>query len=68
MILYYNGGILFFALGQLTIYYTSLRLICGKEYFLTSNLLCPFTNVNSCPLVILPVLILKKKILGSIYS
>ena len=34
---------------------------------LKSNLFCPFTNVNSCPLVILPVFILKNT-LGSIFS
>ena len=28
-----------------------------KEYFLKSNLFCPFTSVKSCPLVILHVLI-----------
>ena len=26
----------------------------GKEYFLKSNLLCPFTSVKPMPLVILP--------------
>ena len=34
----------------------------GKRIFLKSNLFCPFTSVKSCPLVILPVLILKKYI------
>ena len=38
-----------------------------KNYFLSSNLLCLFSSVKSCPLVLLPVLILKN-ILGSIFS
>ena len=31
-------------------------LLWGKEYFQTSNigLLCPFTSVKSCPIVLLP--------------
>ena len=44
----------------------SFTVLWEKEYFLKSNLFCPFTSVKSCPLVILPVLILKN-ILGSIY-
>ena len=46
--------------------YRSLGKWIGA-YFLKSNLVCPFTSVKSCPLVILPVLILKN-ILGSIFS
>ena len=33
-----------------------------NEYFLISYLLCPFTSVKSCSLVLLPVLILKNPI------
>ena len=39
-----------------------------NDYFLTSNLLCPFTSVKLCPLVRLPALILKKKLYWSLYS
>ena len=41
----------------------SHTVIWEKEYFLTATLLCCFTNVKSCTLVCLPVLILKKKII-----
>ena len=37
-----------------------------KEYFLTSNLLCPFTSVKTCPLILVRVLISKKKLQRSI--
>ena len=39
----------------------TLMVLSEKEYFLTHNLLCYFTSVNVCPMVILPALILKKK-------
>ena len=45
----------------------SFTILWENEYFLTSNLLCPFTSARSCPLVVLPVFILKD-ILGSIFS
>ena len=45
----------------------SFKVLWEKEFFLKSNLLSPFNSVKSCPLVILPVLILKN-ILGSIFS
>ena len=35
----------------------NLMVLWEKEFFLTFDLLCPFTNVRSCPLVRLPVLI-----------
>ena len=35
----------------------SFTVIWGKYYSLTPNLLCPFTNVRSCPPVRLPVII-----------
>ena len=38
----------------------TLMVLCEKENFLTSNLLCFFTRVNLCPLVILLSLISKK--------
>ena len=63
-----NEGIIFFGTQSADNLLHFVTVLCGKEYFLTSNLLCLFTNVNSCPLVFLPVLILKTKILGSIYS
>ena len=39
----------------------TLMVICENENFLTSNLLCFFTRVKLCPLVILLSLIWKKK-------
>ena len=45
----------------------SFTVLWEKEYFLTSNLLCPFAKAKSCPLVLLPVLILTN-ILGSTFS
>ena len=40
MRLYYNGGILFFALSQLTIYYTSLRSSVEKNQTQTQTQKC----------------------------
>ena len=40
----------------------TLMVLCENENFLTSNLLCFFTRVKLCPLVILLSLILKKKV------
>ena len=40
----------------------SFMVLWEKQFFLTSNLLCPFSSMKSCPLVpvvLLPVLILK---------
>ena len=45
----------------------TLMVLWENEYFLTSNLLCFFTGVQLCPLVILLSLI-SKKILESIFS
>ena len=45
----------------------TLMVICENENFLTSNLLCFFTRVKLCPLVILLSLIWKKR-LESIFS
>ena len=39
----------------------TLMVLCENENFLTSNLLCFFTRVKLCPLVILLSLIWKKK-------
>ena len=46
----------------------TLKVLCENENFLTSNLLCFFTRVKLCPLVILLSLISKKKRLESIFS
>ena len=40
----------------------TLMVLCENENFLTSNLLCFFTRVKLCPLVILLSLIWKKKV------
>ena len=45
----------------------TLMVLCENENFLTSNLLCFFTRVKLCPLVILLYLIWKKR-LESIFS
>ena len=45
----------------------TLMVLCENENFLTSNLLCFFTRVKLCPLVILLSLISKKR-LESIFS
>ena len=45
----------------------TLMVLCENENFLTSNLLCFFTRVKLCPLVILLSLIWKKR-LESIFS
>ena len=37
----------------------SFTVLWENEYCVTSNLCSPFTSVKSCPLVLLPVLILK---------
>ena len=39
----------------------TLMVLCENENFLTSNLICFFTKVKLCPLVILLSLISKKK-------
>ena len=46
----------------------TLMVLCENENFLTSNLLCFFTRVKLCPLVILLSLIWKKKVIESIFS
>ena len=46
----------------------TLMVLCENENFLTSNLLCFFTRVKLCPLVIIVSLILKKNIRINIFS
>ena len=45
----------------------SFIVLCENEYFLISNLHLPFTNVTSCPLVLLSFL-RGKKIFLSVFS
>ena len=45
----------------------TLMVLCENENFLTSNLLCFFTRVKLCPLVILLSLIWKKKVRINIF-
>ena len=45
----------------------TLMVLCENENFLTSNLLCFFTRVKLCPLVILLSLISKKKVSINIF-
>ena len=45
----------------------TLMALCENEHFLTSNLLCFFTRVKLCPLVILLSLISKKKVRINIF-
>ena len=42
--------------------FRTLMVLCENENFLTSNLLCFFTRVKLCPLVILLSLISKKRL------
>ena len=63
-------SIIFLNILTLLAYYThssdnvfhTLMVLCENENFLTSHLLCFFTRVKLCPLVILISLISRKKI------
>ena len=44
----------------------TLMVLWKNEYFLTSNLLCSFTSVKLCPLIVLLPLLLKSNIIINI--